>query len=356
MTEGDEKIEQRTVVKFLIKLGKMNAEIRNMLTAVYGDKMLIRSTLYEWIGRFREGREAVTDDPREGGPTTARSKGMVALVKTKINEDRRRSLREVAASTGTSHETVSRILREHFNMWKVSPHMVPRVLTDNQKEDRIRICCDWLVADHSADIFSRVVTGDKSWVFEYDLAKKRTDMVWLAPDEPRVKKAQKSRSQVKLMATVFFDSWGLIHLEWMPKGSTITAETYVQMLKRLRLRVRRTRPDLWVNASWILHQDNAPAHRSFLVRDFLARHRITILEHPAYSPDLAPCDFWLFDKVKDAMRGRHLGSVEEMKAAVTCILKAIPENEWAQCYESWKNWMRRCIAASRGVLRRGSCI
>ncbi len=51
--------------------------------------------------------------------------------------------------------------------------MVPRVLTEDQKNERIRICCDWMVADEEEDIFSRVITGDESWVFEYDLIKKR---------------------------------------------------------------------------------------------------------------------------------------------------------------------------------------
>lgn len=353
--EIDEKIEQRVVIKFLVKSGKTNAEIRNMLSAVYGNNTMSRSTLYEWIGRFREGRTSVTDDAREGRPVTARSNEKVAAVRTQIDADRRKPLRDVASSVGISHETVRSILRENFNMSKVSPHMVPRVLTDEQKHDRIRIVCDWLVADESEDIFSRVITGDESWVFEYDLSKKRADMVWLAPDEPRVKKARKSKSQVKVMATVFFDCRGLILLEWMPTGSTITGNAYVETMRRLRERIRKKRPELWRENAWILHHDNAPAHRSFIVSDFLARNRTTVLEHPPYSPDLAPCDFFLFDKIKDSMRGTHLGSQEEIKSESARLLKAIPEADWARCFESWKNRMRRCIAAEGDYFEGDRC-
>ncbi|GFX98454.1 HTH_48 domain-containing protein [Trichonephila clavipes] len=49
--------------------------------------------------------------------------------------------------------------------------------------------------------------------------------------------------------------------------------------------------------SWIFHQDNAPAHSALSVKRFLAKHNIPVLEHPPYSPDLAPCDFYLFPKL-----------------------------------------------------------
>lgn len=54
---------------------------------------------------------------------------------------------------------------------------------------------------------------------------------------------------------------------------------------------------------WILHYDNAPAHTSFVVVEFLGRNSITVTEHPPYSPDLASCDFFLFSKC-----GSHQGS------------------------------------------------
>ncbi len=51
--------------------------------------------------------------------------------------------------------------------------MVPKVMTDDQKAKRIRICYDCLVVDESEDISSQMVTGDESWVFEYDSTKKK---------------------------------------------------------------------------------------------------------------------------------------------------------------------------------------
>jgi hypothetical protein len=45
---------------------------------------------------------------------------------------------------------------------------------------------------------------------------------------------------------------------------------------------------MWKNGSWILHPDNAPAHNAPSVKRFLTKHKITVLEHPPYSPDLFP--------------------------------------------------------------------
>jgi alpha-L-fucosidase len=64
-----------------------------------------------------------------------------------------------------------------------------------------------------------------------------------------------------------------------------------EILKRLFERVRRTRPEMWAENAWILNQDNAPSHTALVTREFLAKTKITTMDHPPYSPDLALCDF-----------------------------------------------------------------
>ena len=62
------------------------------------------------------------------------------------------------------------------------------------------------------------------------------------------------------------------------------------------------RPQLWATGDWQLHHDNMPAHASHLVQSFLAKHQTTQVTQPPYSPDLAPCDFWLFPKLKSPLK------------------------------------------------------
>ena len=87
-----------------------------------------------------------------------------------------------------------------------------------------------------------------------------------------------------------FDIRGIVHYEFVPTGQTVTQVYYLEVLKRLGEKVRRKRPQLFANNSWILHHDNAPAHTTLSVRELFATKQITVLQHNAYSPDLASSD------------------------------------------------------------------
>ena len=131
-------------------------------------------------------------------------------------------------------------------------------------------------------------------------------------------------------------------LEWVPRGQTVNQHYYAEVLAKLRERICRKRPSLWRNG-WILHQDNAPAHNALSVKQFLANKNIPVLEHPPYSPDLAPCDFFLFPKVKTQLKGHHFLSVEKVKQRATELLNNISENDFKSCFETWQHRMRSCV-------------
>jgi hypothetical protein len=76
------------------------------------------------------------------------------------------------------------------------------------------------------------------------LKQKRQSEEWKHPGSPHAKKVCKSRSKIKTMLIVFFYIRGVVHHEYVPAGQTINAEFYVEVLKRLRERVRRARPKL----------------------------------------------------------------------------------------------------------------
>jgi len=81
--------------------------------------------------------------------------------------------------------------------------------------------------------------------------------------------------------------------------------------------VREKRRELWETRSWLLHHDNAPAHNALGISEFLAKNNIVVLEQPLYSPDLAPCGFFLFPKLKEVIKGARFQDLKAIETAVT---------------------------------------
>jgi transposase len=88
------------------------------------------------------------------------------------------------------------------------------------------------------------------------------------------------------MASVFCDSEGILFIDYLEKGKTITGEYYSNLLTRLDEKIRKKKPGL--QKKIILHQGNAPAHKSDLAMGKLRDLHYELLEHPPYSPDSAP--------------------------------------------------------------------
>jgi len=57
------------------------------------------------------------------------------------------------------------------------------------------------------------------------------------------------------------------------------------------------------SGDWFLLHDNAPSHNATIVKQFLAQQKVTVLDHPPYSPNLEPADYFLFQKVKSHLKG-----------------------------------------------------
>jgi transposase len=139
----------------------------------------------------------------------------------------------------------------------------------------------------------------------------------------------------------------IVLFEFLEQGRTVNQHCYLETLARLREAVRRRRPELWPDA-WILHHGNAIVHYALAVREFLAKKSIMKLDYPPYSPDLAPCDFWLFPKLKTALKGNRFLDIADIQGHATTILQSIPEEEFQKCFEQWKHQLTKSIGAQRG--------
>jgi transposase len=119
---------------------------------------------------------------------------------------------------------------------------------------------------------------------------------------------------------------------------------YIELLTKLRGKIRRKRPELWKHG-WILHQDNAPAHNALSVRQFLAKKQVPMLHLAPYSPDLAPCDFFMFSKSKHSLKETRFQSIEDIQRKTTDILKGLKKNDFQKCFHAWKECKQHCTEA-----------
>ena len=148
------------------------------------------------------------------------------------------------------------------------------------------------------------------------------------------------------MLTVFFDFNGIVHHKFLQRGQTVNEEYYLQVQRHFREAIRKKRPDLWKNNSWLLHHDNAPAHTSLLIREFLGENNTVTMPQPPYSADMATCDFFLFPKIKRTLKGRRFTAIDDFKSASLKELKAIPKIKFEKCFEGWKKRWHKCIISN----------
>ena len=147
------------------------------------------------------------------------------------------------------------------------------------------VCCLYFVR--------RFITMDETWIRHYTLESKQQSKQWREAGCSAPKKTRSLPSAGKVMASVFWDAEGILFIEYLEKGKTITGEYYSNLLTRLDEKICEKTPSLQ-KKKIIFHQDNAPAHKSVLAMGKLRDLHYELLEHPPSSPDLAPSVFCLF--------------------------------------------------------------
>ena len=146
-------------------------------------------------------------------------------------------------------------------------------------------------------------------------------------------------------------------MHWVPTGQTVNKEYYVKVLREFRKRFRRNRPALLKSGQWHFYQDNAPVHNSILVTDYLTKMGIKTVRHPPYIPDY-DCDFWLFPKFKEKLRGCRYETIEEMKEAVMKVIDMLTQEDFHGALQKLLERYNKCIAAGGDYFEgtRVSCV
>ncbi|GBM08018.1 Histone-lysine N-methyltransferase SETMAR [Araneus ventricosus] len=159
------------------------------------------------------------------------------------------------------------------------------------------------------------------------------------------KRFREGQKQRESDVGVFFDYDYVIHYEFIPEGQTVNKDLYLEILKQLRDAIRRKRPENWATNDWFLLHDNALPHRALIVKKYLARHSVTTLEHPPYSTDLAPADFYPFPRLKKKLKGHRSVHSDEVIENATKQLKDLSKNGFQECFEQLYERWKKCVDA-----------
>ena len=237
-------------------------------------------------------------------------------VRALIQQGRRITVDQMATELDISHGTAWHLVTENLGMKKLCSRWIPHVLTEEQKVNRMLVSSQHLRRFRRDPSFlNQIVAADESWAHSWEPELKRQSAEWRLPEEGRPMKAKRSQGGLKVLHVSFFDRCGVI-LDWpVPHGTTVNGDYYQWILReKLRPALRRRRQDLLTEGVILLH-DNARPHLKTSVVEMLAKWEWEVLAHPPYSPDLSPCDFYLFSAIKEELRGRRFRTEEEINAA-----------------------------------------
>ena len=198
-------VEQRYTIKFCTKLGKSGSETSQLLKTAYGDAVLSSAQVLRWHKVFKDSRESVEDEQHTGHPSTSRNENNVAHVKAVLDRNRHLSVRLMVEEVGLPKTDVHQIITEDLHMRKICVKLVPKNLSNEQKDNCVLVSRDLLDRVVSEPNFlQRVIIGNETWVFEYNPTTKRQSSEWHTSQSLRPKKAQMSKSRVKSMLIIFF--------------------------------------------------------------------------------------------------------------------------------------------------------
>jgi len=149
---------------------------------------------------------------------------------------------------------------------------------------------------------------DETWLYHYDPETKQQSVEWRHSGSPRPKQFRVQKSAGEFLASIFWDQDGILHIDYrnkegilltdyLPKGQTINAEYYSSLLVQLKDILKEKHRGNVTKGVLFLH-DSAPAHRPLAKQQKLAYLGFQCLDHPPYTPDLAPSDYHLFPGLK----------------------------------------------------------
>ena len=264
--------------------------------------------------------DTLFDKKRSGRPLKSNH---AQPISDKLKEDPYMSTHQLAEAVGMNKQTVKRVLIDELNMVKINLKWIPHVLTDEIKKKRVAIAKTMLdfLSHASENALNSIYTEDETWIYFENSHKS----MWLLQGSEIPTIPNHAIGSKKAMIAVVWSRTDLKSITMLGPNEKFNKQFFIRKVLGDLKKKYKTKGK-------ILHMDNARPH---LVNDKLAKIGIRRLEHPPYSPDLAPSDYFLYGYLSFMLEGCFFKTAKELFDKVTEILTSIPNFMFKNAYEEW---------------------
>ena len=320
------RLTEKERIEILIMLGcgdkrRSQTEVCTLFNNKYPDKNITQSAVSKIETKFWEDGN-VRDRPRLGRPKVPLDTRLDTLLA--LQENPHRTSRELALDNGISQRSVVKYLK--LEKWHPYKLQLVHELSEDDPDHRIEFCETMMeMCNRDLGLAARIIFSDES-TFTLNGEVNRQNLRYWAPQNPHWMREHHTQNpqKVNVWAGIVGDR---ILGPYFFEGH-LTGEIYLNFLRDellpalAELYPNPTDPDLPHPSLWY-QQDGAPPHYARIVRNFLdatfAGHwigRRGPLEWPARSPDLTPCDYFLWGYLKTRVYTTKPNNVDDLKARI----------------------------------------
>lgn len=262
-------------------------------------------------------------------------------IRNELKKDSTLSCRKIAQIVKIPYSTVHYIMVHRLHLKCCRIKWIPHQLDSSQKNARLKYSKQLLdvLKSCSKNKWRYLVTGDESWFFYFT----PNGTKWIDENETPSTTEKRGFGTKKYLLTIFWNPYGIAVIDVLPTCDTMDSSKFIlHVLSPLtefepNIQAKKSRKRFWV------HFDNAPCHRSKAVKAFMTQKKLSRAPHPIYSPDLSPCDFYLFGKIKRSTEGIHFKDENELLETIQDEFYKIPKEELFRVFNSWIDRCNRCI-------------